>query len=108
MTAEKVIASYVTAIGGAKNLKKVKDVTIKMSATVQGMTIEGLTYRKAPDKFYSSISMGPNVLQKQVFDGTRGKMSGMGGSQEITGDDLKQLKYQATLNLETLYDKIGL
>jgi zinc protease len=107
MTAQKVINNYVAAIGGAKNLKKVKDVTIKMSATVQGMTIEGLTYRKAPDKFYSSLSMGTNVLQKQVFDGIRGKMSGMGGSQEITGDDLKQLKYQATMNIETLYEKLG-
>ena len=107
MTARKVIENYVKAIGGEKNLKKVKDVTTKMAASVQGMTIDGLTYIKLPNKFYSSMSMGPNVLQKQVFDGTRGKVSGMGGSQEITGDDLEQLKYQATWNIESQYEKLG-
>lgn len=107
MTAKKVIENYVKAIGGEKNLKKVKDVTSKMTASIQGMTIDGLTYIKVPDKFYSSMSMGPNVLQKQVFDGVRGKTSGMGGSMEITGDDLQQLKYQATWNIESQYEKLG-
>ncbi len=107
ITAKKVTENYVKAIGGEKKLKKIKDVTIKMTASIQGMTIEGLIYRKAPDKFYSSLSMGPNVLQKQVFDGNRGRVSGMGGAQDLTGDDLKQMQYQATINPELMYDKMG-
>lgn len=107
MTAKKVIEKYIKAIGGEKKLKKVKDVTIKMSASIQGMTIDGITYRKTPDKFYSSMSMGGNVLQKQVFDGVRGHLSGFQGSKEITGDELKTLKYQATMNLELMYEAMG-
>jgi zinc protease len=107
MTAKKVIDNYIKTKGGEKNLNKVKDVTTKMTASVQGMSIDVLNYIKVPNKFYSSMSMGPNVLQKQVFNGTRGKVSGMGGSQEITGDELEQLKYQATWNIESQYEKLG-
>jgi len=39
VTAEQVINNYIAAIGGAKMLKKVKDVTINAGATMQGMPI---------------------------------------------------------------------
>ncbi len=107
MTAKKVIDNYIYAIGGQRNLRRIKDVTVRMNATIQGMTIDGLTQMKAPNKYLSTLTMGTNVLQKQVFDGVRGKVSGMGGTQEITGDDLKHLKYQSTLNIELFYQELG-
>jgi hypothetical protein len=97
----------VAAIGGAAKLKGVKDVTMNMSANIQGMTIEAVNKQKAPDMFYSALSMGGNVMQKQVFDGTRGRISAMGQSQEITGDDLTELKLQAALFPELRYAELG-
>jgi zinc protease len=107
VTAQKVIQDYLKALGGKDKLKEVKDISMNMTASVQGMTIDAVTYRKSPDKFYSALSMGGNVLQKQVFDGTRGKVTAMGGAQEITGDDLTQMKYQATMNIELFYEELG-
>ena len=107
VTAQNVIEAYVAAIGGAAKLKAVKDVTMNMSANIQGMTIEAVNKQKAPDMFYSALSMGGNVMQKQVFDGTRGRISAMGQSQEITGDDLTELKLQAALFPELRYAELG-
>jgi len=107
VTAQNVIEAYVAAIGGKQKVKAVEDVTMKMSANIQGMTIEAVNKQKAPDMFYTALSMGGNVMQKQVFDGTRGKMSAMGQSQEITGDDLAELKLQAALFPELRYAELG-
>ncbi|HSV87691.1 MAG TPA: pitrilysin family protein, partial [Bacteroidales bacterium] len=107
LTANYVIDKYVDAIGGAKLLKEVKDVTINMSATLQGMTISALTKQKFPNLFYSSLSLGGNIIQKQVFDGTRGSMTAMGQTREITGDELTELKLQATLFPEMKLEDLG-
>jgi zinc protease len=107
ISAHQVIEAYVAAIGGKQKLENVKDVTMNMSASIQGMTIEAVNKQKAPNLFYSALSMGGNVLQKQVFDGTRGKMSAMGQSQEITGNDLTELKLQSALFPELRYAELG-
>ncbi|MEE4176627.1 MAG: pitrilysin family protein [Bacteroides sp.] len=107
VNAKQVIAAYVSAIGGYANVEGVEDVTITMTANVQGMTIEAVNKQKSPDLFYSAISMGGNIIQKQVYDGTRGKVSAMGQSQDITGDALTELKLQAALFPELRYDELG-
>lgn len=107
ITAENVIERYIAAIGGRQKVQAIEDVTTVMSASIQGMTIETVNKQKAPDLFYNTMSMGGNVMQKQVFDGTRGKISAMGQSQEITGDDLKDLKLQAALFPELRYVELG-
>ncbi len=107
ITAENVIERYIAAIGGRQKVQAIEDVITVMSASIQGMTIETVNKQKAPDLFYNTMSMGGNVMQKQVFDGTRGKISAMGQSQEITGDDLKDLKLQAALFPELRYVELG-
>lgn len=107
ISAQLVIEAYVAAIGGPAKLKEVKDVTMNMSANIQGMTIEAVNKQKAPDLFYSALSMGGNILQKQVFDGTRGRINAMGQSQEITGNDLLEMKLQAALFPELRYAELG-
>ena len=107
LTAEMVIDAYVQAIGGAEKLKAVKDVTTKMKATVQGMQLEAVTKQKAPNKYFTEMTMGGNVLQKQIFDGTRGSVTAMGQTQEITGDDLEDLKLQSVLFPELRYAELG-
>ena len=106
-TAESVMAKYTEALGGAKNIAKVKDFTQKMSASMQGMNIEMTTQRKAPNKFAMSLTMQTMVLQKQVFDGKRAKSSSMQGSEELKGDDLKALALQSNLFADTRYKELG-
>ena len=53
------------------------------------------------------MSMGGNVMQEQVFDGTRGLASGMQGRMELEGEMLEQMKVQAIMNPELTYRERG-
>jgi len=99
MTAENVLDKFIEAKYGMpagkkldKKLKKIKDLTTKMEASMQGQTINFTRYAKAPNKFALTITMGPMVIQKQTFDGTKGKMTGMQGNKDIEGEELEDLK----------------
>ncbi len=114
MTAENVIDKFIEAKYGMpagkkldKKLKKVKDVTVKMSATIQGQTIDVTRYNKAPNKFSMAMTMGPMVIQKQTFDGTVGKVSGMQGTSDIEGDELEALKKSSVMHGELKYKSSG-
>ncbi|MFL5765012.1 MAG: insulinase family protein [Bacteroidia bacterium] len=106
ITAKTVIADYVKAIGGAKALMKIKDVSTVMSTKVQGMDIKVITSQK-PNKYAMSVKMGEMVLQKQVYDGKVGKQSSMQGKKDLEGADLDDIKSQAVINPEMNYEKMG-
>ncbi len=107
MTAEKVIEKYVNAIGGKEKLATVSDVTMKMTASVQGMNLETIYRQKVPNKLYTSTTMNGMVMQEQKFDGTNGVASQMGQKQKLEGKDLESLKSQAGLFSEAKYQEMG-
>lgn len=107
VTAQTVIDNYVQAIGGKTKLEKVKDVSIKMTASIQGMNLEMENFQKAPNKYTSSMKMNGMVMQKQIFDGKRGKSVSMQGAKELSGDDLKEMELQSTLFSEMKYTQLG-
>lgn len=115
VTAETVMNKYIEAKYGLpkgkkldKKLKKVKDITVRMDATIQGQSINVTRYQKAPNKFANAITMGTMVIQKQAFNGTAGKSSGMQGSKDITGDDLEDLKLSSVMFLDAKYTDHGI
>jgi hypothetical protein len=59
--------------------------------------------QKAPDKVLITVSMGGNVMQKQVFDGERGMATAMGQSTELTGKQLEEMRLQAKMFPELDY-----
>jgi zinc protease len=70
LTAEKVIADYVKAIGGEEALKGINSIKIVSEADVQGQKINITSIKKAPNKMYALVSMGGMMeLTKQIFDG---------------------------------------
>ncbi len=107
LTGSDVINNYIKAVGGEEAMRNIKDITINMSATIQGIAVDMTIQQKAPYKYKSMMSMGGNVIQQQVFDGSRGKTSGIRGTSELEGDSLDELKLQATLNPELSYEKRG-
>ncbi|HDR89730.1 MAG TPA: insulinase family protein [Bacteroidetes bacterium] len=107
LTAWDVIDRYVEAVGGAERLDQIKNLTIHMSAEVQGMTIEAVSYQKAPNLYAMSMSMNGAPLMKQVFDGKRGAVVAMQQVQELQGDALAQMKAQAVMNPELRYHELG-
>jgi predicted Zn-dependent peptidase len=114
MTAEKVLDKFIEARYGMpagkklkKKLKKIKDITIKMEASMQGQTINFTRYSKAPNKFAMTISMGEMVVQKQTFNGSKGKISGMQGNKDIEGDELEDLKASSVMFGDVDYATTG-
>ncbi len=115
VTAETVMNKYIEAKYGVakgkaldKKLKKIKDITVRMDASIQGQSINVTRYQKAPNKFANAITMGTMVIQKQTFNGTTGKSSGMQGNEDITGDDLEDLKLSSVMFLDAKYTDHGI
>ncbi len=107
VTAESVIDNYIVAIGGRTNVEKVKDISTSLKGTIQGTQIKLDISNKAPNKYLSILDAGM-MKQKTVFDGTTGKMSAMGNTKAIEGDDLLQLKLESILNLFLDYKSAGI
>ncbi|MCA1759309.1 MAG: hypothetical protein LC658_06035, partial [Bacteroidales bacterium] len=54
-----------------------------------------------------TVSMGGNVMQKQVFDGERGMASAMGQKSELEGKQLDEMRLQAKIFPELDYTEEG-
>ncbi|MFK7947508.1 MAG: insulinase family protein [Saprospiraceae bacterium] len=105
--AEDIINNYIKAIGGEKALKGVKDVETKATLSVQGMSLDNVTTQKAPNKYKSVLSMGGQVFQKQVYNGTTGFASNPQKSGKVEGDELAALAEQSILFGELFYATNG-
>lgn len=104
VTAEKVIAGYLNALGGVDKINKIKDISMNMSASFQGMALTAEMRKKSPDKYLMEVKMnGAMVVQKQVYDGTKGKASGMGGEKELTGEELEEVRANTKMVPEMEY-----
>jgi len=102
-------AKYGMASGKAldKKLSKIKDITVKMNASIQGQTIGVTRYQKAPNKFAMVMAMGTMVIQKQTFDGTVGKVSGMQGNKTMEGAELEDMKASSAMFADLNMEKAG-
>jgi predicted Zn-dependent peptidase len=109
VTADQVIAKYITAIGGAKNLKKIKDATKNASATMQNMPISLDLYYKAPDKMLMQIGSGTMVFAKQVYNAGKGVSSSpmSGETKAIEGEELAGMKEASMIFPEMYYTTLG-
>ena len=107
MTAEKVIANYIKAIGGEDKLKAVKDITINMAADMMGQTIDAVVIQKSPNMSMMKMSMMGNVVQEQVFDGEKGKSSAMGQTKMMSEEEVKTAKKQSILFPELMMKELG-
>ncbi|MDF1611630.1 insulinase family protein [Stygiobacter electus] len=107
LTAEQVIDKYIQVMGGKDKLSQMKDETMKLTGSMQGMNLVVTITRKAPNKLFQLIDFGVGQ-QKTVFDGTRGKVSAMGQEQELSGSQLEEMKVQAALNAFLDYASQGI
>ncbi len=96
VTVDNVLGKYVEAIGGKANIEKVKDRTMKLKGSLQGMDVVVEILQKHPNKIFQTVDVGAGMFKmKTIFDGEKGKMEQMGQVQDITGDALEDLKGNA-------------
>jgi hypothetical protein len=104
-----VINKYVEAIGGAKKIKKIKDMTVQATTIAQGQTINFDSYLIVPDKFMLQIGSGPMVFGKQIYNAGKGITdSPMSGEKKpVEEAELINMKEQALLISELYYGELG-
>jgi zinc protease len=107
ITAEKVIENYIIAIGGDARLRNIMDITYIMTMQAQGMILDMELIHKAPDKFKSTVSIGNQPYQVQVYDGIKGINASGRGVTELEGEMLENLKNQAIIFPELTYVERG-
>lgn len=109
MTAEKVIDKYIEAIGGQRRVSRINDISQVYTATIQGMEIQMKSYQKAPDKMMMEVGGGGMIFSKQVFDGKRAIAESpmMGQKEELEGDDLESMRFQAIIMPELRYAELN-
>jgi zinc protease len=96
--AKEILKKYITAIGGEDFLRNVNDRITDMKGVVQGIETEIMFYQKVPNKLCQKIIVG-EVVQKIIYDGTKGMKIIGESSQEITGNELIKLSFDAIMNL---------
>ena len=106
-TVNTVFADYIKAIGGREKVGAVKSTAlIGSSTTPMGELI--LNVKKTSDnKFSQTVSVGGNVVSKQVYSNGKGKVSGMQGSQDLEGEQLQALAAEAVLFPEFVNPEAG-
>lgn len=106
MTATKVIDNYIKAIGGKKQIDKVKTMKIIYVMEIMGQPFEMTRKMAAPNKEFAAVKTGEMLFQKQVFDGKKGYSIVQGQRVELSGEALK-FAQSKTLPIEDLAYKSG-
>lgn len=91
LTAQKVLADYVQAIGGEQKVKSVK--SLKTNFTLEGVApqpLEGEVLYYAPNLEKTTLKMNGAVIMTNSFDGKVEKSSGMMGNSEKSGKDVAE------------------
>jgi zinc protease len=96
--AKEILKKYINAIGGEELLRNVSDRITDMKGIVQGIETEIIFCQKMPNKLCQKIIVG-DVEQKIIFDGTKGVKVIGETSQDIIGNELVKLSFDAILNL---------
>ncbi len=95
VTAQTVFDNYLKAIGGKDAVSALKSTSFfAVFASPMGELILDVKRAKG-DKWNQTIKMGGNVVSKQVYNDGKAVVSGMGGTQELTGDDAAMLLDEA-------------
>ena len=103
LTAEVVLNKYIEAIGGKEKLSALKSVKMSMEASMMGQTLNMEVSKAAPNRSRLEVKMGGNVMQKQIFDGTKGKLSGMGGEKTVEGEEAMDMALSSAMFEEVVY-----
>ena len=108
LTAETVLNKYLEAIGGKDKLSDLKTVMIKMEASIMGQSLSMEVSKMVPNRSLLEVKMGGNIVEKKVFNGEKGKSSGMQGVKTIEGDEAKDMMISEAIIEEFLYIDQGI
>lgn len=97
VTAETVFSKYIEAIGGKEAVNNVESMVMLAQAEIQGMKLDLEMKRTTDGKMNQSISMGGNVMNKQVFNGETGYVMAQGQKMPYNEEQIAMAKTDAQL-----------
>jgi predicted Zn-dependent peptidase len=98
-----IIKQYIGAVGGATALKKILSFQSTMTMTMQGMNLNVVEKKLAPNKESMTISMGGNTVMKTSFDGTKGYQMQGPNKKDLTPEEVNQKKVFTSLTEQLDY-----
>lgn len=103
-----VVEKYLTAVGGREKLQGLKDVTMTMTADIQGRTMEMETKLKMPNKFKQVSYMMGNEAGGTTYDGATLSRSMRGQQTTKEGKEAFQEFLQNHPFPELYYDTLSI
>ena len=95
--AKTIINDYLKALGGMEELQKIKSVVANLGMSMQGMTLDVQEKKMFPNMEVTTVKMGGNVVNKNLFDGNTGYQEQMGQKKEMTKEEIDEKKAQTSL-----------
>jgi len=95
VTVEKVYADYIEAVGGRDAVEDIESVVMEAEASVQGMALNLTLKRTMDNKLNQEVSVGGNVMSKQVLNDDSGFMVVQGQKIPYNEDQIKTAKIDA-------------
>ncbi len=108
MTAEKVLDTYLNAIGGKEKVAQIKTAKISMDANVMGTALNiSFVYDSENNRYAQKQSVGGNVLIKTKIENGKGSMTMQGQNQEMQPAQYEEAVLNSFLFPEAVYAKMG-
>ncbi len=98
--ASDIIKEYIQATGGMEALKNLTSYTQTLTMSMQGMSLNVLSKKMAPNKEVMTISMGANTMMKTLFDGEKGYRQQMGVKKDLTNEEIAEKKVFTSLTAQ--------
>jgi predicted Zn-dependent peptidase len=90
VSASSIIESYLKAIGGKEELKKINTVRAAFTMDLMNQSFEGVDIKSAPNKHYTEVKMGEMKVMQSSFDGTKGFRAQMGQKADLEAKEIKE------------------
>ncbi len=105
LTAQDVLDSYISAIGGMDAVQKIKSTSMMaIFSTPRGELVLGSKMANN-DQSVMTMKQGGMMLNKQVYNKGKGSVGGMmaGGTKELSGEELEKAKRDSAIFPEVTY-----
>lgn len=95
LTAQTVMDNYIKAIGGKEAVSGLNSTSYFAVFTAPMGEVIMDVKRAKGNKWNQTMKMGGNTVSKQIYANGKAVAGGMGGSQELTGEDAQMLMEEA-------------
>lgn len=107
ITAQDVINKYINAVGGADALKKINAMVTTGKMSMQGMSLDVIEKKMAPNKTMMMISMSGQPVVHQAFNGTTGYQAQMGNKNAMNESEIRKAKEVKGIFEQLYYNEPG-